>query len=81
MSSIKNIFYSFVLLGLVLNPCAFVFAAGVKLDVADYITVGVGTAGAVLAEKLTKDKKTSVIALHSGENFSNAPLIKTRLAP
>jgi choline dehydrogenase-like flavoprotein len=43
---------------------------------ADYIIVGVGTAGAVLARKLTDDKKTSVIALHSGANLSNDSLIK-----
>lgn len=43
---------------------------------ADYIVVGVGTAGAVVAKKLTDDKKTSVIALHVGENLTNDPLIK-----
>lgn len=43
---------------------------------ADYIIVGVGTAGAVLAKKLTDDHKTSVIALHIGENLTDDPLIK-----
>jgi choline dehydrogenase-like flavoprotein len=47
-----------------------------KRSHADYIVIGVGTAGAVLAKKLTDDKKTSVIALHSGENLNNDPLIK-----
>lgn len=42
---------------------------------ADYVIVGVGTAGAVLAKKLSDDKKTSVIALHSGENLTDDPLI------
>jgi len=43
---------------------------------ADYIIVGVGTAGAVLAKKLTDDKCTSVIAIHNGSNLSKDPLIK-----
>lgn len=43
---------------------------------ADYVIVGVGTAGAVLAKRLTDDKKTSVIALHIGENETENPLIK-----
>lgn len=43
---------------------------------ADYVIVGVGTAGATLAKKLTDDHKTSVIALHIGENLTQDPLIK-----
>jgi len=43
---------------------------------ADYVIIGVGTAGAVLAKKLTDDKKTSVIALHSGKNLTEDPDIK-----
>lgn len=43
---------------------------------ADYVVVGVGTAGAVMAKKLSDDKKTSVIALHAGSNFTQTPLIK-----
>lgn len=43
---------------------------------ADYVIVGLGTAGAVLARKLSNDKKTSVIALHSGENLTQDPEIK-----
>lgn len=50
--------------------------SGVEGDTADYIIVGVGTAGAVLANKLTSDKKTSVIAIHSGENFTNSFILK-----
>lgn len=42
----------------------------------DYIVVGAGTAGAVVAKKLTDDKKTSVIALDSGSNLTDTPLIK-----
>jgi choline dehydrogenase-like flavoprotein len=42
---------------------------------ADYVIVGVGTAGAVMAKRLTDDKKTSVIALQVGENLTEDPLI------
>lgn len=42
----------------------------------DYIVVGVGTAGATIARLLTDDKKTSVVALHNGENLTQDPLIK-----
>lgn len=45
-------------------------------DKADYIIVGVGTAGAVLAKKLSEDKINSVIAIHSGENLTQDPEIK-----
>jgi len=53
---------------------------------ADYVIVGVGTAGAVVAKMLSDDMKTSVVALHSDKNrmknyfikFSeNAPLVVT----
>lgn len=47
-----------------------------KSSRADYVIVGVGTAGAVLAKRLSDDKKTSVIALHIGENLTEDPLIK-----
>lgn len=43
---------------------------------ADYVIVGVGTSGAVLANLLSGDKKTSVIALHLGENLTEDPEIK-----
>lgn len=47
-----------------------------KTTKADYVIIGVGTAGAVLAKKLSDDRKTSVIALHSGENLTQDPEIK-----
>ncbi|WGV61396.1 GMC family oxidoreductase [Brevibacillus brevis] len=34
----------------------------------DYIVVGTGPAGSVIAQKLTDDKKTSVLVLEAGEN-------------
>lgn len=43
---------------------------------ADYVVVGVGTAGAVFCKMLTDDKKTSVIALQNGPNLSEDPFIK-----
>lgn len=43
---------------------------------ADYVIVGVGTAGGLLAKRLTDDKKTSVIALHVGENLTEDPQVK-----
>lgn len=43
---------------------------------ADFIVVGVGNAGAVMAKKLSDDLKTSVIALHNGKNLTQEPLIK-----
>lgn len=45
-------------------------------DKADYIVVGLGTAGAVVAKKLSDDCKNSVIALHVGKNLTEDPLIK-----
>lgn len=46
------------------------------VEKADYIVVGVGTAGATIAKLLSDDKKTSVIALHNGKNLTNDPDIK-----
>lgn len=45
-------------------------------DRADYIVVGLGTAGGLLTGKLANDKNTSVIALHSGKNFTNSFILK-----
>lgn len=46
------------------------------INTADYVIIGVGTAGGLMAKKLSDDKATSVIALHNGENLTNEPLIK-----
>lgn len=48
----------------------------INAEQADYVIVGTGTAGALLAKRLTDDKKTSVIALHSGQNFTDSFIIK-----
>ncbi|MBO1581894.1 GMC family oxidoreductase [Bacillus sp. XF8] len=42
-----------------------------KKNIFDYIVVGAGTAGGVIAKKLTDDKKTSVLVLEAGTNMSN----------
>lgn len=47
-----------------------------KINIADYVVVGAGTAGGLMAKKLSDDKTTSVIALHNGENLTSDPLIK-----
>lgn len=54
------------------------FAQGIQADDdrADYVIVGLGTAGGLLAGKLVNDKKTSVIAIHSGKNFTDSFILK-----
>lgn len=49
--------------------------AGIN-DRADYVIVGLGTAGGLLTGKLANDKNTSVIVLHSGKNFTDSFIIK-----
>ncbi len=41
----------------------------------DYIIVGNGTAGAVLARKLSNNKKHSVLVLEAGKNLSDDPIV------
>ncbi|MGN7383933.1 GMC family oxidoreductase N-terminal domain-containing protein [Paenibacillus sp. SAFN-117] len=44
----------------------------------DYIVIGAGTAGGVIAKKLTDDKKTSVLVLEAGTNMpNNSPSLET----
>ncbi|MFP7298706.1 GMC family oxidoreductase [Neobacillus niacini] len=38
----------------------------------DYIIIGAGTAGGVIAKELTDDKKTSVLVLEAGTNMENS---------
>lgn len=45
-------------------------------NTADFVVVGVGTAGGLMVNKLTADKTTSVIALQNGENLNNQAIIK-----
>lgn len=41
-----------------------------KNHIFDYIIIGAGTAGGVIAKKLTDDKSTSVLALEPGTNLT-----------
>ncbi len=43
---------------------------------ADYIVIGVGAAGSVVAKRLTDDMKTSVLALEAGKNHNTDPDIQ-----
>lgn len=48
----------------------------------DYIVIGTGPAGAVIAKTLTDDKKTSVLALEAGENKDkDEPIRNSIFAP
>ncbi len=37
----------------------------------DYIIVGAGTAGGIIAKELTDDRETTVLVLEAGTNMSN----------
>ncbi|MGM0878996.1 MAG: GMC family oxidoreductase [Bacillota bacterium] len=44
----------------------------------DYIVIGAGTAGGVIAKELTDDKRTSVLVLEAGTNMvNNSPSLET----
>lgn len=48
----------------------------------DYIVIGTGTAGSVLAKKLTDDLKTSLLSIEAGDNNSKErPIRDSRFAP
>lgn len=42
-----------------------------KKNIFDYIVIGAGTAGGVIAKELTDDKSTSVLVLEAGTNMAN----------
>lgn len=50
-------------------------SATIQIKAPDYIIIGAGTAGAVLAKKLSDDMHTSVVALQNGPNLNQDPLI------
>lgn len=51
-------------------------ASPVNINLAvDYIVVGVGTAGAVLAKTFSDGNQSSVVGLHNGPNYDQNPLI------
>ena len=43
---------------------------------ADYVVIGVGTAGATITRLLSDDPNTSVIAIHNGRNLTQDPEVK-----
>lgn len=75
MNFLKSIII-YALIANILSPNFLQASSGVDDNRADYVIVGIGSAGGLLAKKLTDDKKTSVIALHSGQNFTNSFIIK-----
>lgn len=76
MKFIKCLTRTLVIFSFLASPYLQATPVGSDGNTADYIVVGVGTAGAVMAKRLSDDKKTSVIALHSGDNLSSNPIIK-----
>jgi choline dehydrogenase len=53
-----------------------------KKNIFDYIVIGAGTAGGVIAKELTDDKRTSVLVLEAGTNLTNelsSPSVETAL--
>lgn len=63
-------------LGAYLLGTSLAYALQAQPLTADYVLVGLGTSGPVIANKLTEDKQTSLIALQNGENLSKRPIIK-----
>lgn len=62
----------------ILNPILKGMIACQKKNIFDYIVIGAGTAGGVIAKELTDDKKTSVLVLEAGTNMpNNSPSIAT----
>jgi choline dehydrogenase-like flavoprotein len=65
-----------VLLSLLFSAALQAGVFGPNGDTADYIVIGAGTAGCVVAKRLTDDMETSVIVIHNGPNLTEDPLIK-----
>jgi choline dehydrogenase-like flavoprotein len=72
MRLVKSLLLSFLVLSSIGNS----LEARSRSKRADYVIVGVGTAGAVLAKKLSDDRTNSVIGIHEGPNLNDDPLIK-----
>ena len=56
-------------------PSAILSPFNINLKNPDYVIIGAGTAGSVLARKLSDNNTTSVVALHNGPNLNQDSLI------
>lgn len=56
--------------------CALPKSQLISKERADYVVIGLGTAGATIAKLLSDDRSISVIGLHSGKDLSDDPDIK-----
>ena len=81
--TLKNFYSLFVYsICLCLPAAAFADSHKIKIDkhgstyTADYVVVGAGTAGSVVAKVLSDNLKTSVLALEAGENHNTDPSIQ-----
>lgn len=72
MQFYKKFIINFSLLFLLVPPQVY----ATKKISADYLIVGVGTAGGLLAKRLSDDHQTSVIAFNIGEDLSDNSLVK-----
>jgi choline dehydrogenase-like flavoprotein len=79
VSCMKSIVYSCLLSLCITNMYAYKKDLNEKScdpRCADYVIVGVGTAGATMAKLLSDNQQNSVIALHNGANLTKDPLLK-----
>jgi len=58
------------------NPCVFPVPISEPIkptnpNISDYVVIGAGTAGGVIAKELTDDNSTSVLVLEAGTNMTN----------
>lgn len=76
MNPVRKILLLILLASMSLSNLLHANHSGVEGNRADYVIVGMGSAGGLLAKRLTDDKQTSVIALHTGKNFTDSFIIK-----
>lgn len=70
----------FSFLGLLASAVVTFAAPAERQAQADYILVGAGPAGLVLAEYLTREPDVKVVLLEAGPDSSTDPLVSSRLA-
>lgn len=64
--------------GLLAIVAAFNAAARVDANIADYVIVGGGPAGFVLAEQLSQNPEIQVVLLEAGPDGIDSPLINSK---